>query len=335
VAAPPAAPAAPAAPARRPAALIGLLLLAAAAVAYPFVMRALDAEFYVSVASRIMIYGIAATSLNLILGYGGLVSFGHAAFFGIGAYAVGIGITEGLTTGWIGFPLAMALSALAAAAIGALSLRTRGVYFIMITLAFAQMLFYLVNSVKAYGGDEGLNIRVRSDFGFGLNLKDDLTFYFVVLACLAGTLGLVYRLMRSRFGRVVLAMRDDDARAEAIGFPTFRYKLILFVIGGALGGLAGALMVNQQNYVSPNVLHWTQSGTLMVMVILGGVGTLWGGVLGAAALLVLEEVIAAYTIHWQFYVGWVLLAIVLYAPKGLVGLLGRLAPRPPDRGGDR
>jgi branched-chain amino acid transport system permease protein len=322
-------------PARRPAALVGLLLIAAAAVAYPFVMRALDAEFYVSVASRIMIYGIAATSLNLILGYGGLVSFGHAAFFGIGAYAVGIGIAEGLTSGWIGFPLAMALAALAAAAIGALSLRTRGVYFIMITLAFAQMLFYLVNSVKAYGGDEGLNIKVRSDFGFGLNLKDDLTFYFVVLACLAGTLGLVHRLMRSRFGRVVLAMRDDDARAEAIGFPTFRYKLILFVIGGALGGLAGALMVNQQNYVSPNVLHWTQSGTLMVMVILGGVGTLWGGVLGAAALLVLEEVIAAYTIHWQFYVGWVLLAIVLYAPKGLVGLLGRLAPRPPDRGGDR
>ena len=145
-----------------------------------------------------------------------------------------------------------------------------------------------------------------------------------MLACLAGSLLLVYRLMRSRFGRVVLAMRDDDARAEAIGFPTFRYKLILFVIGGALGGLAGALTVNQQNYVNPNVLHWTQSGTLMVMVILGGVGTLWGGVLGAAALLVLEEVVAAYTVHWQFYVGWVLLLIVLFAPRGLVGLLGGL-----------
>jgi branched-chain amino acid transport system permease protein len=305
-------------------AIVGLLVLAVAAIAYPFVMRALDAEFYISVASRILIYGIAATSLNLLLGYGGLVSFGHAAFFGIGAYAVGIMITEGVVSGWLGFPVAMGTAALAAAAIGAVSLRTRGVYFIMITLAFAQMLFYLVNSVKAYGGDEGLNIKVRSDFGFGLNLKDDLSFYFVVLACLAGSLLLVYRLMRSRFGRVVLAMRDDDARAEAIGFPTFRYKLILFVIGGALGGLAGALTVNQQNYVNPNVLHWTQSGTLMVMVILGGVGTLWGGVLGAAALLVLEEVVAAYTVHWQFYVGWVLLLIVLFAPRGLVGLLGGL-----------
>jgi branched-chain amino acid transport system permease protein len=305
-------------------AIVGLLGLAVAAIAYPFVMRALDAEFYISVASRILIYGIAATSLNLILGYGGLVSFGHAAFFGIGAYAVGILVTEGVISGWLGFPIAMGTAALAAAAIGAVSLRTRGVYFIMITLAFAQMLYYLVNSVKAYGGDEGLNIKVRSDFGFGLNLKDDLTFYFVVLACLAGTLLLVYRLMRSRFGRVVLAMRDDDARAEAIGFPTFRYKLILFVIGGALGGLAGALTVNQQNYVNPNVLHWTQSGTLMVMVILGGVGTLWGGVLGAAALLVLEEVVSAYTVHWQFYVGWVLLLIVLFAPRGLVGLMGSL-----------
>jgi branched-chain amino acid transport system permease protein len=308
----------------QPARVVALALVAAIAIAFPFVMRAIDAEFYVSVASRILIYGIAATSLNLVLGYGGLVSFGHAAFFGIGAYAVGIGITEGLVSGWLGFPLAMAVAALAATAIGAVSLRTRGVYFIMITLAFAQMLYYLVNSVKAYGGDEGLNIRQRSSFGFGLNLKDDLTFYFVVLACTAATLLVVARLMRSRFGRVVLAMRDDDVRAEAIGFPTFRFKLILFVIGAALGGLAGALMVNQQNYVNPNVLHWTQSGTLMVMVILGGVGTLWGGLLGAAALLVLEEVISAYTVHWQFYVGWVLLAIVLFAPRGLVGLVERI-----------
>jgi branched-chain amino acid transport system permease protein len=148
-----------------------------------------------------------------------------------------------------------------------------------------------------------------------------------VLVCLAGTLLLVHRIMGSRFGRIVLAMRDDDVRAEALGVPTFRYKLVLFVIGAALGGLAGALMVNQQNYVNPNVLHWTQSGTLMVMVILGGVGSLWGGVVGAFALLVLEEVVAAYTVHWQFWVGWVLLAIVLYAPKGLVGLLRRAAGR--------
>lgn len=314
--------------------LLALAAIAAVAIAFPFVARALDAEFYVSVASRVLIYGIAVTSLNLILGYGGLVSFGHAAFVGIGAYAVGIGITEGLVSGWLGFPLAMGLAALAAAAIGAISLRTRGVYFIMITLAFAQMLFYLVNSVKAYGGDEGLNIRQRSDFGFGLNLKDDLTFYFVVLTFLAATLLFVHRLVGSRFGRVVLAMRDDDLRAEAIGYPTFRYKLILFVIGGALGGLAGALMVNQQNYVNPGVLYWTQSGTLMVMAILGGVGTLWGGVIGAAVLLLLEEIVSAYTVHWQFWVGWVLLAIVLFAPRGLVGLIGRVLDAS-RRGGGR
>jgi branched-chain amino acid transport system permease protein len=316
------------APARRGAASVAaLVVLAVAAIAYPFAMRALGEEFYISVASRMMVYAIAATSLNLILGYGGLVSFGHAAFLGIGAYTVGILITEGVVSGWIGLPAAMALAALVAIPIGAVSLRTRGVYFIMITLAFAQMLFYLVNSIKAYGGDEGLNIKVRSAFGFGLNLKDDVTFYFVVLACLAGTLLVVHRIMGSRFGRIVLAMRDDDVRAEAIGVPTFRYRLVLFVIGAALGGLAGALMVNQQNYVNPNVLHWTQSGTLMVMVILGGVGTLWGGVLGAFTLLALEEVVAAYTVHWQFYVGWVLLAIVLYAPKGLVGLVRRAAGR--------
>jgi branched-chain amino acid transport system permease protein len=314
-----------AAPRAAAASTAALVVLAIVAVAFPFVMKAMDAEFYVSVASRVMIYAIAATSLNLVLGFGGLVSFGHAAFLGIGAYAVGILITEGVPSGWIGFPVAMGVAALAATAIGWVSLRTRGVYFIMITLAFAQMLFYLVNSVKAYGGDEGLNIKVRSAFGFGLNLKDDATFYFVVLGCLAATLLLVHRIVGSRFGRIVLAMRDDDARAEAIGVPTFRYKLVLFVIAAALGGLAGALMVNQQNYVNPNVLHWTQSGTLMVMVILGGVGTLWGGVLGAAVLLVLEEVVSAYTVHWQFWVGWVLLAIVLYAPKGLVGLIRRAA----------
>lgn len=309
--------------------VIGLIVLALIALAYPWLVKALDADFYISVASRIGIYAIAASSLNLILGYGGLVSFGHAAFFGIGAYTVGILITEGVASGWIGFPLAMGVSALFALGIGAVSLRTHGVYFIMITLAFAQMLFYLVNSVKAYGGDEGMNIKLRSQFGLGLNLKDDTTFYYLVLLCLAATLYLIHRIMLSRFGRVVLAMREDETRAEAIGIPTFRYRLILFVIAGALCGLAGALMVNQQNYVNPNLLHWTQSGTQMIMVILGGVGHLWGGVIGAAALLILEETISAYTIHWQFYVGWILLAVVLFAPKGLTGLAAQLRQRLP------
>jgi len=296
------------------------LLALAAAIALPFVFRAYGLDFYTSMVSRMLIYGLAAVSLNLILGYGGLVSFGHAAFVGVGAYTVGILIHEGVPGGYIGFAAAILVSALFALVIGAISLRTRGVYFIMITLAFAQMIYYLVNSVKAYGGDEGLNIKRRSDFGFGIDFKDEVAFYLLVLGILVVCLVLIHRLMHARFGRVILAIRDDDLRAESVGFPVYRYKLILFVIAGAMGGLAGALMVNQQNYVSPNLLHWTQSGVLMIMVILGGVGTLAGGVWGALLLLILEDLIAEFTVYWQFYVGWALLAVVLFAPRGLAGL---------------
>jgi branched-chain amino acid transport system permease protein len=307
---------------------IALPLVAAALAAFPWIMRALGEEFYISTASRIGIFAIAATSLNLILGYGGLVSFGHAAFVGVGAYTVGVMINGGIVNGWLGFGAAIAVAAAFSAVIGAISLRTRGVYFIMITLAFAQMLFYLINSVKAYGGDEGLSLLERSNFGLGLDLRDDTAFYYLVLVLLALVILLVHRLVNSRFGRVVQAMREDDVRAEAIGFPTYRYQLILFIISGALGGLAGALMANQQNYISPNLLHWTQSGTLMVMVIIGGVGTLFGGALGALALLVLEEVAADYTTYWQFYVGWILLAVVLFAPRGLMGVRSGRARKP-------
>lgn len=302
-----------------------LAVLAILVVGFPPLMVALDADFYISVVSRIAIFAIAATSLNLILGYGGLVSFGHAAFFGVGGYTMAILISEGVISGWIGFPVAIGAAALLAVLIGAICLRTQGVYFIMITLAFAQMLFYLANSIKAYGGDEGLNIYERSQFGLGIELFNDSHLYYLVMLSLAFTLLLVHRIVHSRFGRIVQAMRQDDLRCEALGVPTYRYKLILFAIGGALGGLAGALMANQNDYVSPDLFHWTQSGTLMVMVILGGVGRLSGGVLGAAVLLVLEEIISAYTIHWGFYVGWVLLAAVMFAPGGLSALFRRRA----------
>jgi branched-chain amino acid transport system permease protein len=310
------------------------LLLSLAAAALGFWMHSAGLGYYLSMISRMMIYGLAACSLNLILGYGGLVSFGHAAYLGIGAYTVGILITEGMPNGWLGFGLAMGVSALLALVIGAISLRTKGVYFIMITLAFAQMLFYLVNSVKAYGGDEGLNLKLRSDFGLGIVLKNDLHFFLLVLVCLVVCLAFMQRLMRSRMGRVVLAQRDDDIRTEALGFPVYRYQLALFVIAGAIGGLAGALLVNQQNYVSPNLMHWTQSGVLMIMVILGGVGTLAGGLWGALLLLTLEDLIAEVTPHWQFYVGWVLLAVVLLAPKGLSGLPDLWRRKPAAKAGD-
>jgi branched-chain amino acid transport system permease protein len=309
------------------------LVLLALALAFPWLMQAVDHAFYVSFASRVMIFAIAATSLNLVLGYGGMVSFGHAAFVGAGAYVASIAFVEGATSAWVAWPLAVGAAALLAWAIGAASLRTRGVYFIMITLAFAQMMFYLVNSMKAYGGDEGLTLPRRPSLG--VDLGNELAFYHVVLLLLTATLFLLHRLARSRFGRVVLAARENATRAEAIGFPVFRYQLACFVIAGAVGGLAGALLAAHGKYVNPGVLHWTQSGTLMVMVILGGVGRLWGGVLGALVLLTIEHLLADYRIGWLaalapnyqqhagLAVGVILLAIVLFAPQGIAGLLAR------------
>jgi branched-chain amino acid transport system permease protein len=300
-----------------------LLAVLAGALVFPLVAGPLGWEFYVGFASRIMIYALAASSLNLILGYGGMLSFGHAAFVGAGAYVVGILMAEGVASAWLSWPLSIVVAGALAAAVGAISLRTRGVYFIMITLAFAQMLYYISVGMKAYGGEEGLNLATRSSVGFGLNLKDDATFYYVVLAILVAGLYCLHRLANARFGRAVVAIRENETRMEAIGFPTYRYKLACFAIGGAVAGLAGALLANQNSDVNPNLLYWTQSGSLMIMVILGGVGTLYGGLLGAVALLVLEEVFSAYTIHWQLGVGAILLAIVLFAPRGLAGLLAR------------
>jgi len=304
-----------------------IVLAAILALALPALLRALQMDFYLSFASRVLVYAIAATSLNLVLGYGGMVSLGHAAFVGLGGYVTGIFLAEGVTNGGVHLIATVLITALMALAIGAVSLRTRGVYFIMITLAFAQMLFYLANSVKGYGGDEGLTLRARSLLGFGIDLKHGPTIYYVALLVLAGSLFALARFVPSRLGRAVLALRDDEVRAEALGFPTFRLKLTIFVAAGALAGVAGALSVNLQGYVSPNVLHWTQSGTLLVMVILGGVGSVWGGAVGAAALLLLQEVLAAHTEHWEFWTGWVLLAVVLFARRGLAGLLFDLRAR--------
>jgi branched-chain amino acid transport system permease protein len=288
----------------------------------------MDQQFYISFATRVLIYAMAAASLNLVLGYGGMVSFGHAAFFGAGAYIVGILAVEGVSSAWLAWPAAVAVAALAALAIGAVSLRTHGVYFIMITLAFAQMMYYVFVSLKAYGGDDGVSLPGRSS-GFGVDLRGDLAWYYLVLALLAGVLYLLHRLVHSRFGRVIQAIRENETRAAAIGYPVYRYKLLCFVISGAIAGLAGALVANQSVYVSPSLLHWIQSGTLMIMVILGGVGRFWGGPLGAALLLTLEETLSgsqmlgAYSMHWQLAVGAILLAVVLFAPQGIAGLLAR------------
>lgn len=302
-------------------AIAGLVI----ALALPWVLQAAGVDFYLSVVSRMVVYAIAATSLNLLIGYGGMISLGHAAFFGLGAYSTGILLSEGVQSAGLHLLVIAVVTGVMALLIGAISLRTRGVYFIMITLAFAQMLFYLANSVKGYGGDEGLTVKVRSLLPGGHSLHEPTTFYYAALVLLAGVLFFLHLYTGSRFGRAVQALRDDEVRAEALGLPTFVCKLVIFVVAGVVCGIAGGLSVNLQGYVSPNVLYWTQSATLMVMVILGGVGTLWGGVLGAVALLLAQEVLSAYTPYFEFWTGWALLAVVLFARHGLAGLAASLA----------
>ena len=302
---------------RRWAALVVLVVLAA----LPWALQAVGQGFYVSFASRLLIFALAATSLNLVIGFGGMVSFGHAAFFGAGAYCVAILAQSGVVSAALAWPLAVGVSALLALVVGALSLRTRGVYFIMITLAFAQMVYYLVVALKAWGGDDGLAMLQRSLVP-GVDLKNDTSFYFVVLVSLAFVLIALDRLAHSRFGRVIQSIRENETRMEALGYPVFAYKLVCFVIGGGLAGLAGALLVNQTGLASPNLLHWMESGTLMVMVVLGGVGSVYGGVVGAVLLLLGEELLVELTPHWQIGLGLLLLAVVFWAPLGVAGLFG-------------
>lgn len=298
------------------------LLLLAAGIALPPLLSAAGEEFYITFATRVLVFALAATSLNLVLGFGGMFSLGHAAFFGAGAYVAAICMGSGIHEALLAFPLAMAVAGLLALAVGAVSLRTRGVYFIMITLAFAQMAYYLFVSARAWGGDDGLPLGGRMVLG-GLSLAGDGALFYAALGCLALTLWFCGRLADARFGRVVQAIRENETRMEALGYPVFRYRLACFAIGGALAGLAGALMANLTGLASPSLLQWTQSGTLLVMVIIGGVGYLYGGLVGAVVLLVLEEVLSGLTLHWHIGLGLLLLAIVLFAPRGMAALLGR------------
>jgi branched-chain amino acid transport system permease protein len=300
--------------------------LVALAVAFPLLAGHYEQEFYIGVASRLLIFALAATSLNLILGFGGMVSMGHAAFLGGGAYTVGVLMHHGFMSAWVSWPAAVIIGGLLAFFIGIISLRTRGVYFIMITLAFAQMVYYIFVGLKEYGGEDGLSMPGRSSTG-AVDLSSDTGFYYVVLAVVAACLFLTYRLVNSHFGRVLQAVKENEERMEAIGHPVFRYKLTCFVIAGAMASLAGALLANQNMMVSPSLLHWTQSGHLMVMVILGGTGYFYGGILGAFVMLMLEEVLTSYTIHWQIIVGAVLLGVVLMLPNGLGSLIQRINKR--------
>ena len=307
---------------------IGLLAL-------PFLGATLNASAIVGLGTQILIYAIAAMSLNLILGYGGMVSFGHAAFFGIGGYVVGIlyqhfaegssflGLLPGSSAFLVVVPLAMLVSGAAAAIIGAFSLRTGGVQFIMITLAFAQMLFYVFVSLKTYGGDDGLMMRRRDALPF-VDTRDDTTFYFLCLVLAALWFALTAVLVRSPFGFVLAGLRQNERRMAAMGVAPYPYKLAAFVIAGMGAGLAGALMANYLRFASPDMMHWAKSGELMMIVILGGVGTLTGPLLGAAALVLLETSLTAATENWQLPLGVTLLAVVLFTQGGLSAILRRV-----------
>ncbi len=288
-------------------------------VLLPPVVLAIGQPFYLDLARRILILAIAAVSLNLILGYGGLVSFGHAAYLGIGAYAVGILGFYGIGNGWIHLLVAVLASAVVAAAIGAVSIRTSGIYFIMITLAFTQMLYYLGLSVAEFGGDDGMRLKTRSQFPL-VDLKDPVVFYYVALVLLLLSVFITYKIVNSRFGMVLRATKSNEPRSRAIGFSPYPYRLAAFVIAGAMCGLSGALYANHTNYITPNLMSWQQSGDLMFMVILGGMATTSGPVIGAFALLLVEDLLAGWTQHWQVILGPLLILSVIFFRRGLAGI---------------
>jgi branched-chain amino acid transport system permease protein len=314
---------------RTPRGLITVLLLLILAV-LPLLTQAFDQRYLLSIGTRIVIWAIAAISLNMILGYGGMVSFGHAMFFGIGGYAVGILAHHGIASGWIQWPAGIVAAALWAAVIGALSLRTRGLYFIMITLAFAQLVYYLGAGLEAYGGDDGLNIS-RSRFPGLLDLRDKASFYWLCFALLCGTLWFCSRFANSRFGLVIRGAKSNDLRMTALGFPVFRYRLAAFILSGAFGGLAGILLANEGAYISPAMMSWVKSGDLIVIVVLGGMGTLFGPLYGAIAFFALEESLPplldlgrkGWGEYWQIAFGPMLVLVALYAKGGIDSLFGR------------
>ena len=298
--------------------------------------------FYLDLATRLVILAIAAVSLNLILGYGGLVSFGHAAYLGIGAYCVCIPAHHALyggfdaiatNSGWFQIPLAVAVSALFALVTGAICLRTKGVHFIMITMAFAQMVYYFFVSIDEYGADDGLVIDTRTELP-GVNFDNPLQLYFFCLVSLIVAMGLVHMIVNSRFGMVLQGAKGNNDRVVSLGYNTYLYRLVAYVISGAMCGYAGALLGNFTTFISPEMMDWSHSGELMFMVILGGVSTAIGPVLGSASFIIIEEVLSRFTIYWHLPFGLMLLAVVLFARGGLSGIIERIRGARPAPGGE-
>ena len=288
-------------------------------------LAAFNAEAYaLGLVTRVMIFAIAALALDLLVGYGALVSFGHAAFVGLGAYAVGILGAHGVHDALISLPVALGVSALFALATGVVCLRTKGVYFIMITLAFGQMVYFTATSLAPYGGDDGLTIRTRSTLaGFPI-FTNDRALYYICLACLLGTYLLCRALIVSRFGRVYRGARENPLRMGTVGFEIYRFQLVMYVIAGMIGGLSGFLLGNATDFVSPAFMSWQRSGDLLIMVILGGMGTLNGAIIGAAAFLLTEEWLSGVTEHWKVIFGPLLVLVAVFARGRLIGVAQRL-----------
>ncbi len=296
-----------------------LLLLAPA----PHFFDWIGQPFYLDLLSRALIIGIAAISLNLILGFGGMVSLGHAAYIGIGAYSVGIPSYYDYYNGWLHLALALSVSAVFALITGAISLRTRGVYFIMITMAFSQMVYFTFLSLEEYGADDGLVIYSRSEFPEWLSMNSTSALYYWIFVVLLLSLYLTHRLVHSRFGRVIVGARFNEQRMQALGFETYRYRLACYVISAMLCSVAGVLLGNFTGFISPDMIGWTRSGELIFMIIIGGTATLFGPLLGTIAYVVLEELLSSITIYWHLIFGVMLVALVLYGKGGIHGWLSR------------
>jgi branched-chain amino acid transport system permease protein len=301
----------------------------------------LGQSFYVTLVSRMMIFALAATGLNLAMGYGAMVSFGHALYIGVGAYAVGVLSFHGIGNGWVHLAVALGAGTLLATGVGAVCLRAKGVGFIMITLAFAQMFYFLAISLKHYGGDDGFSLPARSHFGAGLDLDDNVVLYYLILALLLAVLFLFHRLVHARFGMVLRGCRANERRMRALGFPAAPVQLAAYVISALVCVLAGVLLANMTRYVSPAYMHWTLSGDLVVIVVLGGLGTLVGPVGGAVLWLALEEAFSSFhtgwpaldalvRTHWLGLLGVLAVVVALKLKDGLYGSLAARAGKEPQ-----
>lgn len=293
----------------------------------PPISAALSQPYYVDLFTRILIFAIAALSLDLIMSYGGMLSFGHAAYLGVGAYCVGIANAYGINNEVVHLLLAIVGSAIVASGIGFVSLRTSGVHFIMITLAFSQMLYFLAISINSFGGADGMTMTQHSQLG-PIPLDDANVLYYFSFGFLALFLWMQSRIIRSRFGMVIRGARTNPRRMAALGFPVLRYQLAAFVLSGVMCGVAGTLLAEQALYVSPSIMQWSRSGEIMVMVIMGGMGTLFGPVLGAVGYLVLEDLLTSWTEYWALFLGPILVVIVLLGRRGIMSLLPGLMPNP-------